>query len=90
MKFKVIAPKGVNIDGKLRKTGEVIEGEKKMARISTPLHFKQIEELPDAPEADPEADAKAALEKEQAAAKAKEEADAKAKAEADAKAKTGK
>lgn len=79
--FKVTDPKGIHLDGKLRKKGETVQINEG-PQLDAFLHFRQLR--PFDPEA--EADAKA---KESADAKAKADADAKAKAkaEADAKAK---
>lgn len=77
-KFKIIDPKGLTINGELKKKGETVTLAKG-AELNAFLHFKQVS--PVAEKSDEEAEAKA---KDKADAKA--EAEAKAKAEAEAKA----
>lgn len=86
MKFKVIAAKGVTLNGKHHEKGATLTGERYNGQISTALHFGQIKPIAEEKESDPDAEAKAQAEKAEADAKAKAEADAKAKADAEAKA----
>ena len=42
MKYKIIDPKGLSVDGVLHERGKEIDGDPKMPHIKTALHFRQI------------------------------------------------